>query len=127
MTEQERQQLLKIFIECIVAHPAVTIGPVLENSGPDRPGVWIRVLDQVAYLGTTFESAVFTAQQSDWWIPDRDGGLLTDDIEWFEERAKLGEEWEQKELPMFREERRIRRTLNIQLATDDDSNRIEGI
>lgn len=126
MAEQQREQLLKTIAECIEVHPNVPIGPVLENSNPDRPGIWFRVLDQVAYLGATFESAMLTAQLSDWWFPERDGRLLTDDIQWFEERARLGEGWQQKEFPMFKEERRTRRTLNIELATDDDPNRTQG-
>lgn len=126
MTQQQREQLLKTVAACIMAHPDVRMGPVLENSDPNRPGIWIRVLDQTAYLGATFEAAMLTARLSDWWIPERDGRLLTDDIEWFEERARLGEDWQRKELLMFREERRIRRTLNVELATDDDPNRITG-
>ena len=125
MTEEQREQVRQAVIEWIVAHPHVRIGPVQESSTPDNPGIWIRVLDQWAYLGQTVESALFTARLSDWWITDRDGSLLTDDVQWFEERARLGERWEQQELTMFREERRTRRVLNIGLATDDDPNRTE--
>lgn len=127
VTEEQREQLRQEVMEWIVAHPEVQFGPVEESSTPDRPGIWIRVLDQWAYLGQTIESALFTARLSDWWIADRDGSLLPDDILWFEERARLGESWEQQELNMFQEERRIRRVLNIELATDDDPNRMESL
>lgn len=114
-------------MEWIVAHPQVPFGPVEESSNSTRPGIWIRVLDEWAYLGQTIESALFTAQLSDWWIADRDGSLLPDDIQWFEERARLGEGSERQELSMFQEERPIRRVLNVELATDDDPNRMESL
>lgn len=110
----------------IVAHPEGPFGPVEESSTPDRTGIWIRVLNQWAYLGLTIESALFTARLSDWWITERDGPMLTDDVQWFEERSRLGESWEQQELWMFQEERRIRRVLNVEIATDDNPHRTEN-
>ena len=63
---------------------------------------------------------MLTAQLSDWWIPSRDGDLTADDIEWFDTRAKLGETWKKRELPMFKEERRTRLALNIGFTFDGE-------
>ncbi len=120
MTEEEKQQILRTFIDCICAEKGTKIGPVRDHSGSDPSGIWIPIMGEQAYLGKTFEAAMLTARLSDWWILPRDGKMLLDDIEWIEERATLGENWEQQEIPMFKEERRIRLAFNIQLAVNDD-------
>ena len=142
MTESEELEILTTFKDCILADPLLEIGPIVDNPSPEsdyspifgcfltrwnQPGIWIRVAGEWAYLGSSFESALFTAQLSDWWFPNRDGELLRDDIDWFETRSSLGDSWEYWELPMFREERRMRLAQNISLATDDNfSDRQEG-
>lgn len=122
MTETERQKILTVFKECILADSVLQIGPVLENPTPDKPGIWIHVEGELTYLGRCYNSALMTARLSDWWIPERDGKMMADDIEWFESRATLGDDWEKQEVRMFREERRTRLALNIGLATDGDFN-----
>ncbi len=129
--------ILKTFKEYILLARDVEIGPLTENPSPlydngpnfssfrtrgEMPGIWIQVAGHQAYLGASYEAALLTAQLSDWWIPSRDGELLIDDMEWFETRATLGENWAQQELRMFREERRTRLAHNIQLATTDERN-----
>lgn len=120
MTEEEKQQLLSTIFDCICADEEIKIGPVLDPSKLGLLGIWVLIMKVPAYFGKTFQAAMLTAQLSDWWILPRDGKMLIDDIEWIEERATLGENWEQKEIPMFKEERRIRLAFNIQLATSDD-------
>lgn len=120
MTELEKQHLLTTFKEYIVADPNIEIGPVAENPTPAKPGIWMPVAGELAYLGASYEASLLTAQLSDWWIPERDGEMLSDDVEWFEQRAKLGENWKEKELRMFRQERRTRLTFNIGLATNGE-------
>lgn len=122
MTETERLQILKTFKEAIVANPRIEIGPILENDSPERLGIWIQVAGYWAYLGGSFRAAMLTAQLSDWWIPNRDGKLLDDDREWFETRARLGDCWKEKELRMFKQERRTRLAHNIGIATNDELN-----
>ena len=113
MTKAEEITLIETLKEAIQADPKVEIGPVIENSS----GIWISVAGQQAYLGSSYQSAMMTAQLSDWWIPSRDGKLTGDDQEWFETRATLENRWEEQEIPMFKEERRIRLAHNIQLVT----------
>lgn len=120
ITELEQQQLLTTFKKHIVADPRIEIGPVAENPTPVKPGVWMPVAGELAYLGASYEASLLTARLCDWWIPERDGEMLSDDVEWFEQRAKLGENWEEKELRMFRQERRTRLALNIGLATSGE-------
>ncbi|MEZ5941154.1 MAG: hypothetical protein R3C18_07170 [Planctomycetaceae bacterium] len=120
MTESEQQEILATLKECIVADPNVRIGPVTKDLSPHHSGLWVPIGDILAYLGASVKAAMLTAQQSDWWIPSRDGPLTEDDVEWFEVRATFGEAWEQNEIPLFKEERRRRLALNIQLATTDD-------
>ncbi len=120
MTEAEQQQILDTFKEAILADPKLEFGPVLENDSPEHLGIWIQVAGYWAFLGASFKSAMLTARLSDWWIPSRDGKLLDDDREWFETRARLGNCWEEKELRMFKQERRTRLALNIGLATRDE-------
>ncbi len=116
MTKAEEIILIETLKEAMHADSNVEISPVLESS----KGIWISVAGQQAYLGGSYQAAMMTAQLSDWWIPTRDGNLADDDREWFEVRAKLGENWEEQEIPMFKEERRIRLAHNIQLATSDE-------
>jgi len=120
MTEAERLQILEAFKEAIVANPQIEFGPVLENDSPKTMGIWIQVSGYWAYLGANYKAAILTAQLSDWWIPSRDGKLTNDDREWFETRATLGNNWEEQEVPMFKQERRTRLALNIQIATTDE-------
>lgn len=116
MTKAEEEDLFETFKEAIHADPKVEIGPVVENS----TGIWISVAGKQAYLGSSYQSAMMTAQLSDWWIPSRDGKITDDDREWFEARATLGSSWEEQEIPMFKEERRTRLAHNIGLATNDE-------
>ncbi|TWT60835.1 hypothetical protein [Rubinisphaera italica] len=120
MTEQEKDQILKLFKECIVANPDLEFGPIIEDDSCEYKGIWIQVAGYQAYLGASYQAAMLTAQLSDWWIPSRDGNLLDDDREWFETRAMIGNDWEQQELRMFKQERRTRLALNIGLATRGD-------
>ena len=120
MTEAEQHQILTTFKESIVADPKLEFGPIIEDHSPDQPGIWIQAAGYQAYLGTSYEAALLTAQLSDWWIPSRDGNLTADDIEWFDTRAILGENWEKREIPMFKEERRTRLAHNIGIATDGE-------
>lgn len=122
MNEAEKDQILELFKECIVADPDLEFGPVIENASPEFTGIWIQVAGHLAYLGASHEAAMLTARLSDWWIPKRDGNLLDDDREWFETRAKIGKVWEQQELRMFKQERRTRLAHNIGLATRGDLN-----
>jgi len=125
LTESEKQQILKVLKEQIVAAPRADIGPVTESPTPDKVGIWIPVVGEWAYLGASQEAAFLTAKLSDWWIPERDGELTQDDTQWFEQRAKLGDNWMDAEIRMYQEERRRRVALNVTLATDDDSDRVE--
>lgn len=120
MTEAERLQILEAFRDAIQADPRIVIGPITEDIKSTGTEIWINVAGQQAYLGTNYKAAMLTAQLSDWWIPSRDGKLTEDDREWFETRATLGDNWEEKELPMFKEERRMRLAQNIQIATNDE-------
>ena len=120
MTEAERLQILEAFRDAIQADPRIVIGPITEDIKSTGTEIWINVAGQQAYLGTNYKAAMLTAQLSDWWIPSRDGKLTEDDREWFETRATLGNNWEERELPMFKEERRIRLAHNIQIATNDE-------
>lgn len=117
MTKVEEDVLVETFKQAILADPNREFGPVLENDSPERLGIWIQVAGYWAYLGASYKAAMMTAQLSDWWIPSRDGKLLDDDREWFETRARLGNCWEEKELRMFKQERRTRLALNIGIAT----------
>ena len=119
MTEAEQQTILNTLKEHILADPNVEFGPLTVNQLPDWPGIWIQIAGHEAYLGASYEAALLTAQLSDWWVLSRDGKLLDDDREWFETRATLGKSWEEKELRMFKEERRMRLALNISIATRD--------
>lgn len=119
MTEAERHRILETFKIAIYADPEIEIGPVTELFSSARSEIWIHVAGHRAYLGGSYLAALFTAQLSDWWILDRDGNLLDDDREWFESRAKIGERWEEWELPIFKQERRMRLAQNIQIATSD--------
>ena len=121
MNEQQRAELLATVKDRIVAEEGSPIGPILINPAK-RPGIWVVVHCLWAYLGSSFSAAMLTAVLSDWWITERDGELWEEDLEWFERRAHLGKDWEQFELPLFKEERRIRLAHNIQLATTDDPN-----
>lgn len=116
MTEAEENNIIEVFKEAIHAGPETEIGPIVRNARE----IWINVAGQLAYLGGSYEAALLTARLSDWWIPERAGNLMKDDREWFETRAKLGNGWENRELPMFKEERRTRLAQNIQLATSDE-------
>ncbi|WP_237228825.1 hypothetical protein [Rubinisphaera sp. JC750] len=120
MTEAERLQILEAFRDAIQADPRIEIGPVTEAIKLTGTEIWINVAGQQAYLGANYKAAMLTAQLSDWWIPRRDGKLTEDDQEWFETRATLGNNWEERELLMFKEERRIRLAQNIQIATIDE-------
>lgn len=123
MTEDKKRKLLATVFDGICADKDATIGPVLENLDGDHPGIWLVVRGQRAFLGTSFRAAMFTGRRADWWIPKRDGKMLLDDIQWFERRSTLPcSTWERHELPMFKEERRTRLAMNIQLATGDGSN-----
>lgn len=114
-------QLLQRVLEYIVAPADSGIGPVLVDASPELPGVWLKLPNHFAFLGPNIESAWLTAELSDWWIPQRDGELSVEDRNWFQRRATLGDDWKTHELPIYREERRIRLAHNIQLATDDGS------
>lgn len=118
MTSDEADQILDLIRTAIVADPDVAIGPVRKQANNGVEGIWLHVDGEVAYLGKTIAAAKRTADKSDWWIPERDGKLSNDDIEWFEKRAELGAEWELHELPTFKQERRQRLALNIGMATD---------
>ena len=120
MTEAERLQILEAFRDAIQADPRIVIGPITEDIKSTGTEIWINIAGQQAYLGTNYKAAMLTAQLSDWWIPSRDGKLTEDDREWFETRATRGNNWEEQELPMFKEERRIRLAQNIQIATNDE-------
>ena len=120
MTEAERLLILEAFRDAIQADPRIVIGPITEDIKSTGIEIWISVAGQRAYLGANYKAAMLTAQLSDWWIPSRDGKLTEDDREWFETRATLGNNWEERELPMFKEERRIRLAQNIQIATNDE-------
>jgi len=120
MLLQQKQALLATVTEYINAKEGADIGPVLVSPNPEFPGIWVIVYGEWAYLGKSIDAAMLTAQLSDWWVHGRDGEMLSDDIDWFEERATLGENWEQKELKMFKEERRTRLTFNISLASSDE-------
>lgn len=117
MTEEEKRHILDTFIESICAADNAKISPVEEHSHEGQSGIWIHVEGKLAYLGRSYKSALMTARLSDWWIPERDGKMMADDIEWFESRATLGDDWEQQEVRMFREERRFRLAHNIGLAS----------
>jgi len=120
MLLQQKQALLATVTEYIAAKKGADIGPILVSPSLEFPGIWVIVYGEWAYLGKSMDAAMLTAQLSDWWVHGRDGEMLPDDIDWFEERATLGENWEQKELKMFKEERRTRLTFNISLASNDE-------
>lgn len=120
VTEAERLQILEAFRDAIQADPRIEIGSITEDIKSTGTEIWINVAGQQAYLGANYRAAMLTAQLSDWWIPSRDGKLTEDDREWFEARATLGNNWEERELPMFKEERRMRLAQNIQIATNDE-------
>lgn len=120
MNDYEKQEILSTLKESIFSDPKLKIGPVFEKSMDDGGGIWVMIAKHEAYLGACHESAMLTAKLSDWWIQGRDGELTTDDRKWFERRAKLGDQWEQQEIPIYREERRLRLAQNIGLATNGE-------
>ncbi|MCA8989224.1 MAG: hypothetical protein KDA78_16370 [Planctomycetaceae bacterium] len=120
MTESEQQKIIETVKKFILADPQTEIGPISEKVTVTGTDIWIQIASHQAYLGSSYAAAMLTAQLSDWWIPSRDGNLLDDDRKWFETRAEIGMGWENRELRMFKEERRTRLALNIGLATNGE-------
>jgi hypothetical protein len=115
MTEQEKAELLATMIDYLAIEEDAPISPVLVD--PDGlQGIWVIVFGCWAYMGANLSTATQTAKLSDWWIPDRDGPMMEEDLEWFEQRASDDIYWEIEEPNMFREERNRRRCQNLSLT-----------
>lgn len=117
MTEEERQNIIEAICETLLPEDHQYVGFVYENPSSSEPGIWVEINQSKAFFGTTIKAALFTARQADWWYPLRDGKLLKDDYEWFEQRADLGDQWKESEPKMMKVESRTRVALNIHMDT----------
>ena len=117
MTEEERQNIIEVICETLLPEDQKFLGAVYENPSSSEPDIWVEINQSKAFLGTSIKAALFTARQADWWYPIRDGKLLKDDYEWFEQRADLGDQWKESEPKMMKAESRTRIALNIQMET----------
>ncbi|WP_145451807.1 hypothetical protein [Gimesia panareensis] len=117
MTEEERQKIIGTICETLLPEDQKFLGAVYENPSSAELGIWVEINQSKAFFGSTIKAALFTARQADWWYPLRDGKLLKDDYEWFEQRAELGEKWKESEPKMMKAESRTRIALNIQMET----------
>lgn len=57
------------------------------------------------FLGVSFDAAMLTAEQGDWFQINDDGTVPTDTVNWMEQRSLLGERWTEFETRLHCEER----------------------
>ena len=110
------QTLREIILETLVPETDDVVGHVSDDPNLQEIGWWVTIGGRLAFFGSTFKAAIFTARQGDWFVPNRDGTLTPLLIEWLETRASISE-WQEKETQENKNSRRERVTLNTELTS----------
>ena len=93
MTDEESELIRATVLDVLLKEDMRSIAYPRSRIDHNPPGIWGQIGDEVVYFGSCFPVALFTARNGDWWIPDRDCPVTSDDVDWFNLRATLGDQW----------------------------------
>ncbi|QDS88094.1 hypothetical protein EC9_22800 [Rosistilla ulvae] len=108
LSERDRASLKQAIQTTVLPEYVHKIGEVRMKWVADRAGIWVEIAGEDAYFGQTIEAAMMTAQECDWIFLSKHPPMLDDDWTWFDERVAHGESWQDRVVPMKRQESRER-------------------
>lgn len=107
LPNEQKQSLRTQILETLVATDAYRyVGEVVQQEIQDGVvGIAIIIGGRIQFLGVSFDAAILTAEQGDWYPINDNGTVPIDTVNWIEQRSLLGERWMEFEVPLYCEER----------------------
>ena len=93
MTDEEQEALRATVRRTLLVEDPRPLGKSQLRPESNPPGIWLKIGGRAAYFGPNVKAAMFTAREGDWWHPERDGPITDEDVRWFDQRPRLGEDW----------------------------------